>query len=197
MFVHRPSYTCIQGFPPYAHTGIHHVCTEGYHTYIFSEIRTCLCTQIPHYTCICKGHTYIYRVPIHVSHVYTETPPSLICTSRPYHTCAYRNSIITYVSMTLVPTGMYTQTCHRYTHCTYDHRDTIMCTYRNLFHVYTQGPHYVYTKVPHHPYVHRDSIMYAFKELHTHMFLQGPHHACTLRTPSHRCSHRALCFLIL
>lgn len=49
-----------------------------------------------------------------------------------------------------------------------------MCTYRNLFHVYTQGPHHVYTKVPDHPHVHRDSIMYAFKEVHHTLYTQGP-----------------------
>lgn len=87
-----------------------------------------------------------------------------------------------------------------------------MRTYKNLFHVYTQGPHHVYTKVPHHPRVHRDSIMHLRNSITlytqgpismylgnsiTHVFSQGSHHACTLGTPSHTCFHKALYFLIL
>lgn len=38
-----------------------------------------------------------------------------------------------------------------------------MYTYRNLFHVYTQGSYHMYAKEPHYPHVHRDPIRNALK----------------------------------
>lgn len=120
-----------------------------------------------------KVCVYIYiQSPYHMCHMYTLKPPPLICTSRPYHTCAHRNSIIAYVSVTLVPTGMYTQTCHRYTHCTYDHRDTICVHIGTCFMC-----------------IHRDLIMCIQRCLITHMYTETP--SCMhLRNSITYCTHR-------
>lgn len=145
--------SCVQGLYytcPWDHTETR-VHTKGYHTYIPRLER--VCTHIyPLNTYVCRGHI-ITHVHTGSYHMYTLRPPSHICTLRPYHTYAHRNPI-TCVSMILVPcvytgalsTDVHTRTYHGYTHYMY--------TYRNLFHVYTQGSHHMYAKGPYYPHVH-------------------------------------------
>lgn len=115
-------------------------------SHLNSETRTCMYTHTPlKHLCMQRPyhHTYVHTGSYHM---YTLRLPSHICTLRPYHTCAHRNTI-TCVSMTLVPcvytgalsTGMHTRTYHGYTHCMYNHRDTLcmhigtcsMCIHRD------------------------------------------------------------------
>lgn len=135
MCVHKPYYICIQGLLPCAHTGIHHVYTKCRHTCLYSETRTCLCIPIPIIPVYAEAITHMYTKGPYP--MYTLRPSSHICTLRPYHTCVHRNSIITYVFMTLVPcvytgtpsTGMYPRTCHGYIHCTCNHRAGTLYVY--------------------------------------------------------------------
>lgn len=73
--LHRPSYTCIQGYPPYAHTGIHHVYVQRdiIHTY-FQRLEHACAHKYPIIPVYAKViHIYTESLS-YVSLVYTETP---------------------------------------------------------------------------------------------------------------------------